>query len=93
MSPLEKATSSAWDDFARTGNAMAGAGTFRPWAETQEHDRIRLRSLVRAALEALMEPTGEMKDAGAESYGVPPSIVGQPTKAWQAMLRKVLEEK
>ena len=41
------------------------------------------------------EPTGAMKDAGANSYGVPTPAIGslplsvidgQPTKAWHAMI-------
>jgi hypothetical protein len=48
-----------------------------------------------AVLAVMREPTGAMKDAGAESYGVhepaigslPLSVIdGQPSKAWRAMI-------
>ena len=54
----------------------------------------------RAAIAAMREPTGEMKDAGADSYGVPAPAIGslplsvingQPTKAWQAMIDEALK--
>lgn len=51
---------------------------------------------MRQALKALYWPTGEMIDAGAESFGCNPwdnpDLVGQPTKCWQAMLDALLEE-
>jgi hypothetical protein len=62
--------------------------------------KVRSRAQARAALVALFEPTGGMKDAGAETYGLGNSVigpagaalVGQPTKAYQAMIDKALED-
>lgn len=58
-----------------------------------------MRAQARAAIAAMREPTGEMKDAGADSYGVPTPAIGslplsvisgQPTKAWKAMIDAAL---
>jgi hypothetical protein len=92
MSPLEKAAiayTGKWRDGVHIDNGFGTAQ--RMWESMGAAQKESHLAALRAAIEALMEPTGEMKDAGAESYGVPPSITGQPTKAWQAMLRKVLE--
>ena len=58
------------------------------------------RARARAVLRALRDPTGEMKEAGAATYGVvtpaigslPLSVInGQPTKAWRAMIDEALK--
>ena len=65
--------------------------TYRLWAEYEQK--------ARAAIAAMREPTGEMVDAGAASYGVPTPAIGslplsvidgQPTKAWRAMIDEAL---
>ena len=61
------------------------------------------RLIARAAIEAMREPTGEMKDAGAETFGLPKNGIyigpipkdtldGQPSKAWRAMIDEILRE-
>lgn len=62
--------------------------------------RLSVKLAACAAIAAMREPTGEMKDAGAETYGLGNSVigpagaalVGQPTKAYQAMIDKALED-
>ena len=52
------------------------------------------REFAEAVLSAMRDPTGAMKDAGAESYGLTDIVVGpaakmlsgQPSKAWMAMI-------
>jgi hypothetical protein len=54
----------------------------------------------RAAITAMREPDGAMKDAGAETYGVGNAYIGpgadlltgQPTKAYQAMINAALKD-
>jgi hypothetical protein len=50
----------------------------------------------RRVIEALREPSGDMIDAGAESFefreDFKPSLDGHPTKAWQAMCDAILKE-
>ena len=53
------------------------------------------RIRARAAIEAMREPTGLMKDAGAESFEFGSddcaSLNGQPSKAWRAMIDEALK--
>ena len=55
--------------------------------------------IVRAVLAAIREPTGEMIDAGADSFEFPdgpfgrPSLIGQPSKTWRAMIDAALAGK
>lgn len=47
----------------------------------------------RAAIAAMREPTGEMINAGADTFlfdAGKPDISGQPTKTWQAMINTAL---
>lgn len=61
-------------------------------------NRCHCERTARAAIEAMREPTGEMKNAGAASYGVGDAYIGegaallngQPTRAWQAMIDEAL---
>jgi hypothetical protein len=49
----------------------------------------------RAAAAVLREPSGDMIDAGAEAFefiGMRPSLDGQPSKAWRAMVDAILNE-
>lgn len=60
------------------------------WNRDDEPEDGLAETLARVAIAAMREPTGEMKDAGADSFeygsddGV--SLAGQPTKCWQAMI-------
>jgi hypothetical protein len=69
--------------------------------KADERDAADLIDALREAGFAFVpiEPTGEMKDAGAETYGVhepaigslPLSTInGQPSKAWRAMIKAAL---
>lgn len=53
--------------------------------------------VARSVIEAMRDPTGEMIDAGAETYEAEPwvtgcSLDGQPSKAWRAMVDAALGE-
>lgn len=56
-----------------------------------ELDQLRLREAARAAIAAMREPTGAMKEAGFEHTGDPcwPENVGH---AWSAMIDAALAE-
>jgi hypothetical protein len=65
------------------------------WAGADHPDPEVCRIIAQNVLEALREPTGEMKDAGAATYGIHDAhigplpqgvIIGQPSKAWRAMI-------
>jgi hypothetical protein len=69
------------------------------WEEQTTADREPWIAAQRAAIAALREPTGEMKDVGAATYGVhnthigplPNAVIdGQPSKAWRAMIDEAL---
>lgn len=57
-------------------------------------------TVARAVLQEMREPTGAMKDAGAETYGIGNGAIGaqfsvlagQPTKAYRAMIDAALSE-
>jgi hypothetical protein len=59
---------------------------------------IEWREEAALAIAAMREPTGAMKDAGALSYGIGDTAIGQwtialdgqPTKAWRAMIDEAL---
>jgi len=49
-------------------------------------------AMARAAVEAMMEPTAEMSDAGVMTFVYDDRPAGQPHRAWKAMLRTILDE-
>lgn len=80
--------------------ASGGAfGYVPPWQEVDPIWKEVFQKTGRAVIEALRETTGEMKDAGAETLlvyrepeGWVPSLDGQPSKAWQAMIDAALRD-
>ena len=87
MSPLERAARAAFAEVDLTK---------RPWESQSEHYRLDCYRMVRAALEALMEPDEAMKRSGGVCIGddyLRVSNEAEASDVWQAMLREVLKDK
>lgn len=79
----------------RVAQALCATATRYEEIRRDQEAHDALLDMARAALAALRDPTGEMVDAGARTYGVPTPAIGslplsvidgQPSKAWRAMI-------
>jgi hypothetical protein len=76
---IERVAKALWLDYW-DGDACA-------WEDAEESARETSRSLARAAIEAMREPTEDMIEAGrSENFG------NYPNQAWHAMIDQALTE-
>ncbi len=71
----------------RIARDLWNAGWATDWEEVDEHTKELTRDQARAAIKAMIKPTGKMCDAGVARY-----YDMSPTKVYQAMLTAALED-
>lgn len=75
-------------------HAFDSIGEHTPWDEVNDvfsHAQDDYRKVARAAIEAMREPTQEMKDVGLRDPGSGGPDPGYETEVWQAMLDEALK--